>query len=93
MSLCITDDCCGTEPVCSASESLLGSQFPAKNDVSRQIGAATQTGAARPQQKALDYTTLDRAWHDLWPVELALLLGAVCMYLGVLPELTPSFQL
>ncbi len=45
-----------------------------------QIGAAIQTVAARPQQKALDYTTLDSAWHDHWPVGLALLLGA-CMYI------------
>jgi len=89
MSLCNTDDYCRTEPVCSASESFLGSRlwqsFPLRSSLPKmtfpaQIGAAIQTVAARPQQKALDYTTLDSAWHDHWPVGLALLLGA-CMYI------------
>ena len=42
-SLCNTDNCCRTEPLCSAS--LVAPfplpKFPAKYNVSRQIGAAT----------------------------------------------------
>jgi len=58
-SRCNTDDCCRTEPLCSASlversavAKFSTSQFPATNDVSRQIGAATYTVAVRSQHKA-----------------------------------------